>query len=89
LQSKLTEYKSKGMEDLYQDYASEADSIEIEIGNCVLFSSTLMHGNRVNLSETTRISLNFRFKALLSPYNSIGHSEKKLVISIYCSRFLQ
>ena len=76
--SKLPEYKKKGMEDLYQDYANEAGSVEIEPGNCLLFSSTLMHGNRVNLTETTRVSLNFRFKALLSPYNSIEHSEKKI-----------
>ena len=42
------------------------------------WESTLMHGNRINRTNKSRVSLNARFKALFSPYNQIPHSEKKI-----------
>ena len=33
------------------------------------FSPILLHGNTINETDTTRVSMNCRFKSLLSPYN--------------------
>ena len=42
-------------------------------GSVLIFSQTLMHGNRVNRVPETRWSLNCRFKSALAPY-----ADKKL-----------
>jgi hypothetical protein len=34
----------------------------------MLFTPTVMHGNRVNREPTTRWSFNIRFKGLFTPY---------------------
>jgi sporadic carbohydrate cluster 2OG-Fe(II) oxygenase len=35
----------------------------------LLFTHTLMHGNRVNAESTARWSMNLRFKGLFTPYS--------------------
>ena len=47
--------------------------LKINYGNFLLFNQTLPHGNVVNKTKETRISLNCRFKGLFTPY-----SQKKL-----------
>jgi len=74
----LPEYQTRGMEALYEDWKHKASFLELEPGQCLVFSSTLMHGNVVNETSSTRVSLNGRYKSLFSPYNRLPHSEKKL-----------
>jgi sporadic carbohydrate cluster 2OG-Fe(II) oxygenase len=47
--------------------------LDIRYGEVLVFSHTVMHGNRMNLEASARWSLNVRFKALFTPY-----SDKKL-----------
>jgi sporadic carbohydrate cluster 2OG-Fe(II) oxygenase len=68
-------YESKHIRDLtFKDiFDKERDNFvwpEVKFGEALIFSHSLLHGNVVNEEETTRISLNLRFKALNSPYGS-------------------
>ena len=76
--SELPHYQTKGMDQLYNDWATKSFRLKVDCGEGLVFSSTLMHGNTVNQTEKTRVSLNARFKSLFSPYNTLAHSEKKL-----------
>jgi sporadic carbohydrate cluster 2OG-Fe(II) oxygenase len=60
-------------EDLFAAMEHEVTFLEIPYGNVLIFTHTLMHGNRVNREATARWSLNVRFKGLFTPY-----SDKKL-----------
>jgi sporadic carbohydrate cluster 2OG-Fe(II) oxygenase len=61
-------FRGGSAEDLYR--AIEPDLLwpSIAYGDVMVFSQTLMHGNRVNRERETRWSMNCRFKSLLSPY---------------------
>jgi sporadic carbohydrate cluster 2OG-Fe(II) oxygenase len=72
-QAKLAQFAGRTAEDLFKSIEREARFLDIKYGNILLFSQTLMHGNRVNRERTTRWSMNCRVKSLLSPY-----ADKKL-----------
>ena len=42
--------------------------LTVDYGTILIFSQTLMHGNRVNQEPGTRWLMNCRFKSVLSPY---------------------
>ncbi len=42
--------------------------LDIPYGNVMVFWQALMHGNRINREQTTRWSMNCRFKSVFSPY---------------------
>jgi sporadic carbohydrate cluster 2OG-Fe(II) oxygenase len=67
-QNAMHKYQDRDAEDLYQAVKDAADFVPIKYGQVLLFSQTLMHGNRVNEENETRWSMNCRFKGLLSPY---------------------
>jgi sporadic carbohydrate cluster 2OG-Fe(II) oxygenase len=74
----LPKYQSMGMDKLFQDWESRKTMLELDPGQGLIFSSNLMHGNMLNTTESTRVSLNMRFKSLFSPYSDDIHSEKKI-----------
>ena len=43
--------------------------LDIPYGHVLLFTHTLMHGNRLNREKTARWSINVRFKGLFTPYS--------------------
>lgn len=57
------------VEKLYEAVEPEATWLEIPYGHVLVFTHTLMHGNRINREPTTRWSMNVRFKSLFSPYS--------------------
>lgn len=67
-QSRVAEFRERGSEDLFKAIETDARFLEINYGSALLFSQTLMHGNRVNDEDTTRWSMNCRFKSVMSPY---------------------
>lgn len=67
-QAALEAHKSRGPEEIYEAVSKDAEFLDIRYGSVLLFSQTLMHGNRVNREAETRWSLNCRFKSILSPY---------------------
>jgi sporadic carbohydrate cluster 2OG-Fe(II) oxygenase len=58
----------RSADELYDKIAPHLVWIDIPYGHVMVFNQTLMHGNRVNAEQTTRWSLNCRFKSILSPY---------------------
>ena len=65
----MAEFAQADVEALYTAVEPEPDGIEIPYGNVLVFTHTMMHGNRVNVEPTMRWSLNVRFKGLFTPYS--------------------
>lgn len=67
---KVHEFSEKGTDSLYQAIEPEIEWLEVPYTNVVLFTPTIMHGNRINQESTTRWSMNIRFKGLFTPYSN-------------------
>jgi sporadic carbohydrate cluster 2OG-Fe(II) oxygenase len=61
--------KINSVTDLYKKYKNDLKFIKINYGNYLLFNQNLPHGNLINKTNETRISLNCRFKGLFTPYS--------------------
>ncbi|MBX7199336.1 MAG: hypothetical protein K1X51_08140 [Rhodospirillaceae bacterium] len=66
--ARLNEFESQSIEGLFKAVEPELTWVDIDYGNVLLFTPTVMHGNRVNREATTRWSFNMRFKGLFTPY---------------------
>ena len=55
-----------GMKNLFIKYQKYANFLELNYGECLIFSPTLFHGNVLNQTPTTRVSINCRFKNIFS-----------------------
>ncbi|MGJ3259898.1 MAG: sporadic carbohydrate cluster 2OG-Fe(II) oxygenase [Rhodospirillales bacterium] len=73
VQAKLNRMHGKSSEDLFHVIEDDVTFMDVPFGKVLLFSQTLMHGNRINLEPDTRWSVNCRFKSAFSPY-----ADKKL-----------
>ncbi|MBL94265.1 MAG: hypothetical protein CMF70_03075 [Magnetovibrio sp.] len=62
------DFKGASEEDLFETIKNDVEWMNVPFGNVLVFSQTLMHGNRINEESETRWSLNCRFKSLFSPY---------------------
>ncbi len=72
----LNIYKNKEVNDvsnLFKKLRKDFNFIKINYGNYLFFNQSLPHGNIINKTKETRISINCRFKGLFTPY-----AEKKL-----------
>jgi sporadic carbohydrate cluster 2OG-Fe(II) oxygenase len=61
--------KIKTISDLYKKFKKDLNFIKINYGNYLLFNQNIPHGNLINTTNETRISLNCRFKGLFTPYS--------------------
>ena len=73
VQENLSKFGDGNAEDIFEAIADDVEFIKISYGEVMVFSQTLMHGNRVNRVPETRWSLNCRFKSVMSPF-----ADKKL-----------
>lgn len=62
------ELGGKSTEDLFRAIEADLEWLSVPYGKVVVFSQTLMHGNRVNREKDSRWSMNCRFKGVFSPY---------------------
>jgi sporadic carbohydrate cluster 2OG-Fe(II) oxygenase len=67
-QERLNEFNGKSVEDLFHSIEPDLTWLDIKYGQVLIFSQTVMHGNRVNRETGTRWSMNCRFKSAFSPY---------------------
>ena len=74
----MPEFESQGMTHLFRKYASHAKFLKMSPGQGLIFSSTLLHGNVLNDTSQTRMSVNCRFKNLFAPEFEQYESERKL-----------
>ena len=66
--STLDRFEGKSAEDLFHAVEPDLQWLDIAYGEVLIFSLTLLHGNRVNREMATRWSMNCRFKSLFSPF---------------------
>lgn len=57
---------------------TEEDFLKTSLGEYILFSPSLIHGNVLNGTNATRVSLNIRVKALFSPYTPYVVSDRTI-----------
>jgi len=76
--SNISRYEESGIDHLLDDHPNEYQHLELSYGQALIFTPTCLHGNVLNQTEHSRISLNCRYKNLYSPYNEAEESEKKL-----------
>ena len=55
--ARMSEFAGAGVEALYQAVEPELEWLEVPYGNVLVFTHTMMHGNRVNVEPTTRWSI--------------------------------
>ena len=58
----MPNFHKSGMKELFEKYKKDAEFVEVKYGEGLIFSPTLFHGNVLNETEKTRISINCRFK---------------------------
>lgn len=76
MMSKIKNYHELGMQQLEEEYKSFKKFINIMPHQILVFSPTLFHGNIINSTSQTRVSLNCRFKNIFSPESP--NPERKL-----------
>jgi sporadic carbohydrate cluster 2OG-Fe(II) oxygenase len=72
-EANLSKFNDGSAEDIFNAIAADVEFIKISYGEIMVFSQTLMHGNRINQVPETRWSMNCRFKSVMSPF-----ADKKL-----------
>lgn len=58
----------RSSEELFCAIESDVVFLDVPFGHGLIFTPTLMHGNRINREPDTRWSMNCRFKSVFSPY---------------------
>jgi len=70
------EYSLAGSsEEVFASIKDRVKWLDIKFGEVLIFNSTLPHGNRLNEEETTRWTINCRFKSIHSPWGVKGPGE--------------
>lgn len=72
----MATFEVEGLEALRLKYWSKAKFLHVEASDVVLFSGTLFHGNVVNETNDTRISINCRFKNLFTPAGNTKSADR-------------
>jgi sporadic carbohydrate cluster 2OG-Fe(II) oxygenase len=67
---------------LFKKYEKKVKFLKINYGQGLIFTHSIIHGNRVNQTNETRWSLNCRFKSLMSPYYKKSVAETFVPLNI-------
>tara|TARA_X000000950_G_C13735974_1_gene586373 strand:+ start:122 stop:967 length:846 start_codon:yes stop_codon:yes gene_type:complete len=78
INGEVTTSKKKTIIEIFKKYKKKFKFIKISYGNILLFTPVLMHGNVVNRTSISRLSLNCRFKSLLSPYDVFSKTHRNI-----------
>lgn len=65
----LNKYKYRGIETIHKNNLKRRKFIKVKKGEFLIFSPNLLHGNELNITNETRISMNARFKNFFSTYS--------------------
>ena len=65
----FSDKKINSISDIYKKFKKDLNFLKINYGHYLLFNQNLPHGNLINKTNETRVSLNCRFKGLFSPYH--------------------
>ncbi len=76
------DYQHLTAEELFLKLEKDMIFLDVPKNHAVIFSHSILHGNRVNLEKETRWTLNIRFKSVLSPLGTKNLGEAFLPINI-------
>lgn len=80
--SNFARYEKLDAEALFQSLEKEMIFVDVPKGHAVIFSHSILHGNRVNIETETRWTYNIRFKSVLSPYGTKSLGETFIPINL-------
>ena len=66
------------LQKIYQKHKKKFKFIKIDYGQILIFSPIIQHGNVINRTDETRISLNCRFKSLLTPFDVFSKTHRNI-----------
>lgn len=66
---RMHEFSNASVEAFTKAAENDLRFLDIPYGHVLVFTHTMMHGNRVNAESTARWSFNIRFKGLFTPYS--------------------
>jgi sporadic carbohydrate cluster 2OG-Fe(II) oxygenase len=69
VEKNILEYNEKGTDIIYNKYRKKIKFLNLKFGEGLIFTSNVLHGNKINLTNQTRFSFNCRFKSIFSPQN--------------------
>ena len=75
-------YAGMSAEGFFKALEPQMEWMNVPFGEALIFSHSIIHGNRINREPHTRWTMNTRFKSLLSPYGSKELGESFLPITI-------
>ena len=78
INKEITNSKKKTILEIYNSYKKKFRFIKINYDEILIFTPVVMHGNTVNNTKSTRVSLNCRFKSLLSPYDVFSKTHRNI-----------
>jgi len=78
INKEVTTTKTKTLKQIYNKHKKKFKFIKINFGEILIFTPILQHGNVINTTNETRISLNCRFKSLLSPYDVFSKTHRNI-----------
>ena len=69
IEKEITKYNFKGTDIIFNKHKKNIKFLKLNYGEGLIFSSNILHGNKINLTKQTRFSLNCRFKSVFTPQN--------------------
>lgn len=78
----FSEYEKMDAETLYKSLEKKMVFLEVPKNHAVLFSHTILHGNRLNIESETRWTYNIRFKSVFSPFGTKGLGESFIPVNL-------
>jgi len=67
-EKKFSKIAKKDSEYVFKKIKKDIKWIDIKFGQILIFNQSLPHGNRVNIENETRWSMNCRFKSIFTPF---------------------
>ncbi len=74
----VTKGKNLTLMKIYNKHKKKFKFLKINFGEILIFSPIIQHGNVINKTKETRVSLNCRFKSLLSPYDVFSKTHRNI-----------
>ena len=78
INKEVTTTKTKTLNQIFNKHKKKFKFLKINFGEILIFTPILQHGNVVNTTNQTRMSLNCRFKSLLSPYDVFSKTHRNI-----------
>jgi sporadic carbohydrate cluster 2OG-Fe(II) oxygenase len=78
----FSKYEKMDAENLYKALEKDMIFLEVPKNHGVIFSHSILHGNRLNTESETRWTYNIRFKSVFSPYGTKGLGESFIPVTL-------